>query len=216
MIFDFNDLYTIKWSQQNEKSESFLVAFKDHFQFIRGYHCSKIFNDNDFHQGLFPGNEKIIKDKARYIFRNDSRFNEISLIIDEHHISELGELHFFVAKQAIKIAYHYCLFGSEELVRIANKIDSLLIGVNARRKIIDLGKPVILHINVPISVVDDNEILIIQEIIQENDIESISNNDFIEQSLLINTKIEYKEIVKIEFIDQKELISKAIVDGMIE
>jgi hypothetical protein len=216
MIFDFQEPKTRYWIRRNNSSKKYFIeSFKKYYDYIRGFYCTKIQSFDDFSEGILPGNVAIIKEKACRLFCIHKNNTLTSEIIKNHIVKEVRKLHFFIVRASIKNAITYALFGSEELIRIADKINERQNDIDARKILIKSGKPVIFHLNVPTEYLSNKEIGLLFDVIMQNDLETIDSNALIAESLFIRKKLLPEHIVRIEKLSLQRLILHAKYIGMI-
>ncbi|HPS31734.1 MAG TPA: hypothetical protein PLZ43_15875 [bacterium] len=205
-VFNLYEKRSRDWLKLNLKSEFyFQKSLKSSFEYLRAFHATKTYPFDDFTKGLLPANDKLLKNRALKLFASvdKSKNEQISKVIHEFKVLEKGHLHYCLNKQNYSEAYHYLLFGSEDLLRVADKIQENILGFSGRDILVKKGTPVIIHFNIPIIELSHDELKEIYGCLNDYDSEII-HECCLEESFIHKTIVNAENIVKFEKIKSVE------------
>ncbi|HPA56997.1 MAG TPA: hypothetical protein PLT70_06175 [bacterium] len=205
-VFNLYEKKTRDWLQLNLRNKiHFQKSLKSSFEYLRAFHATKIYPFDDFKKGLSPADEKILKNRALKLFTSaDKTKNEKILeIIDEFKVIEKGCLHYCLNKENYSEAYHYLLFGSEDLMRVADKIQADVSGFSGRDILVKKGTSVIIHFNIPIIDISPDEFKEIFGCLNNYD-SKVIHECRLDESFIHRSLINAENIVKFEKIKSVE------------
>ena len=202
-ILDVYEIDTRNWiAKVPSNLDDFKMELVERFQFVRAYHASKKLFPDDFSGVLKPSSDEVVKGRALRIFtgRTDSEIQKITDIVQAFSLTDPGDLHYCLNRAAFTDAYQYHLYGSEDLMRIADLINEALPTFGARRLLIESGLPVIVHFDISIKDLSEQEIEEYHECFLDCDSVSIHCDRYLETFIHHNsipTIVQVQKVVRV-------------------
>lgn len=153
----------IRMEPDDPRADRLAAHLRDSYEVIRTYHgCRPTSTATYYQQGLLPADREALERKAHefyaQFFADTVLDKHLPVIFQELGTTSHGCIHVVLDKRdLLEFSAHYLLYGSEFLVGVGASL-ARLTGIDKRCALKESGEPTLLHVDLPVSLVDDTHL----------------------------------------------------------